>query len=100
MVAIAFDEPEAVRLVGNLDSFERLLSSNLLEAEFESALVREGVSDVGPDYLCAISWVFPSRPLTAEVKKRWFEAAIFGGPISGTWRAPSLCRRIQDRSAF
>ena len=69
VVAIAFDEPEATRLVRNLDSFERLISSNLLEAELDSALVREGVADVAPDYLSAISWVFPNRPLTAEIKK-------------------------------
>ena len=69
VVGIAFDEPEAVRLATNLDSFERLLSSNLLEAEFESACLREGVADPAPDYLSGISWVFPNRPLTAEVKK-------------------------------
>ncbi len=68
VVGIAFDEPVAVRLAANLDSFERLLSSNLLEAEFESACLREGVADAAPDYLSGISWVFPDRPLTAEVK--------------------------------
>ena len=69
VVAIAFDDPVADRLVTNLDFFERLISSNLLEAEFASVCLREGVADPSSDYLSAISWVFPNRLLTAEIKK-------------------------------
>ncbi len=81
VVAIAFNEPEAARLVTNLGSFARLLSSNLLEAEFESVCLREGVTNPTPDYLSAISWVFPSRPLTAEVKRVAGAGYLRGGDL-------------------
>ena len=66
LVAIAFDEPGAARLAGRLRRFDRLFSSNLLEAELRSALVREGVDGRAEDLLLWITWVYPNRPLTAE----------------------------------
>jgi uncharacterized protein with PIN domain len=65
LVAIAFDEPEAARTAARLRRFERLFSSNVLEAELRSALRREGVEGHGLHLL----------------SRRW---ATFGGPISGT----------------
>jgi len=66
LVAIAFDEAGAGRLAARLRRFDRLFSSNLLEAELRSALVREGVDDQADGLLSWITWVYPNRPLTAE----------------------------------
>ena len=51
------------------------------EAEFESVCLREGVTNPTPDYLSAISWVFPSRPLTAEVKRVAGAGYLRGGDL-------------------
>ena len=66
LVAIAFDEVGAGRLAARLRRFDRLFSSNLLEAELRSALVREGVDDRADGLLSWITWVYPNRPLAAE----------------------------------
>lgn len=66
LVAIAFDEGGAGRLAARLRRFDRLFSSNLLEAELRSALARESVDDRADGLLSWITWVYPNRPLTAE----------------------------------
>jgi predicted nucleic acid-binding protein len=68
LVAIAFGERGAAALARRLDSFDELVSANLLEAELRSAFVRE---DVVPDptLLGAVSWVIPDRPLSAEITR-------------------------------
>lgn len=66
LVAIAFGEPGAEELAAELESFARLLSSNLLEAELRAAFAREGVEG-GDRLLTWIDWVLPDRPLTTEV---------------------------------
>ncbi len=67
LVAVAFDEPGARRVARRLARFDRLLSSNLLEAELRAALLRERVSDDGRQLLAGITWVLPNRPLTREI---------------------------------
>jgi hypothetical protein len=69
LVAIAFDEPGARVLAGRLRGFDRLCSSNLLEAEFRSALSREGLRDGALDLLSWITWIYPNRPLTPELEQ-------------------------------
>jgi predicted nucleic acid-binding protein len=66
LVALAFDEPGARRLTTRLERFDRLFSSNLLEAELRAALMREGVQGKVEDMLSWITWVYPNRPLTQE----------------------------------
>jgi hypothetical protein len=61
-----------------LARFDRLLSSNLLEAELRSALAREGVSDDGARLLSGLTWVYPNRPLTRE-----FDRVIATGYLKG-----------------
>jgi hypothetical protein len=78
LVAIAFDEPGARRLPTHLGRFDRLLASNLLEAELRAALVRERVEPRVEDMLSWITWVFPNRPLTEE-----FHRVIAGGYLRG-----------------
>ncbi|MEE8117321.1 MAG: PIN domain-containing protein [Gemmatimonadales bacterium] len=66
LVAIAFGEKGAVALGRRLERFERLVSSNLLEAELRASLVREGVpADV--EFLSWITWLLPDRPLSREI---------------------------------
>jgi len=66
LVALAFDEPGARKLAARLQRFDRLFSSNLLEAELRSALAREGVDGHIEDLLSWLTWVYPNRPLTPE----------------------------------
>lgn len=68
LVAGALGEPGAGSLQARMTHFE-LFSSNLLEAELRSALAREGFSGDHAERLEGISWVFPSRPLTAEFQR-------------------------------
>jgi predicted nucleic acid-binding protein len=66
LVAVAFGERGAAALARRLEGFDRLLSSNLLEAEFRAACVRERV-EANATYLAALSWVLPDRPLRDEI---------------------------------
>ncbi len=67
LVAVAFAEAGSADLVLSLQSFDILLSSNLLEAELRSAIRREKTRADPTDLLAAISWVHPDRPLTEEI---------------------------------
>ena len=69
LVAVAFDEPAAHGIAGQLRDFDQLLASNLLEAEFTTTLIREGVAEGGAALLSWITWVFPNRPLTFEFER-------------------------------
>jgi predicted nucleic acid-binding protein len=66
LVAIAFGEAGGARLARRLESFDELLSSNLLEAELRATLTREDVSD-GDNLLTWIAWVLPDRTLGPEI---------------------------------
>lgn len=66
IAAVAFAEAGHQKVVRQLSQFERVYSSNLLEAEIFSALRRESVADQ-PALLSNISWVLPDRRLTAEI---------------------------------
>jgi predicted nucleic acid-binding protein len=69
LVAIAFDETGATRLATRLQRFDRLFASNLLEAELRSALTREGVTGREIPMLSWLTWIYPNRPLTAELTR-------------------------------
>ena len=66
LVAVAFSERGAAALARRLEGFDRLVSSNLLEAEFRAACAREGV-DPDPAQLSVLSWVLPDRSLGDEI---------------------------------
>jgi predicted nucleic acid-binding protein len=76
LVAVAFKESSAAGLRKRLAGFGRLLSSNLLEAEFRAALRREEdrgttrheARKAGDDLLSWVDWVIPSRPLSQEIR--------------------------------
>jgi predicted nucleic acid-binding protein len=69
LVAIAFAEPEAGKLGVRMRRFDRLCASNLLEAELRSALLREEVSAPPDELLNWITWIFPNRPLSPELRR-------------------------------
>jgi predicted nucleic acid-binding protein len=70
LVAIAFGEPGARGLAARLGALDRVLSSNLLEAELRSALSREGLpGEAARPLLAGITWVHPDRPLTRELDR-------------------------------
>lgn len=68
LVAIAFGEGGSKALSKALEGYTHLLSSNLLEAELRSAMVREGVAE-NTSMLDRVSWVLPDRRLTAEIDR-------------------------------
>ncbi len=67
-VAVAFMERGHDDLLRRLASFDRTYSSNLLEAEFWSAVSRAG-RQRDPSFLEGIKWVFPDHPLTHEITR-------------------------------
>lgn len=69
LVAIALGEPGWEGTAEALDGFERLVSSNLLEAELRSVLHREEVSQLAEPLLAEVSWILPPRPLTPEIRR-------------------------------
>ncbi len=78
LAAIAFGESGSSELRQRLDDFERLVSSNLLQAELRASLARERL-DFQPSFLVGVQWVLPRRPLTAEI-----EAVLAAGYLRGT----------------
>ena len=77
LVAISFGEARATALVRRLNSFDELVSANLLEAELRAVFVREKVPS-DSELPFPISWVLPDRPLTAEIA-RVFDAGYLRG---------------------
>ena len=60
-------EPGHRGVLNALSRYDRLLSSNLLEAELRSALHREALEAPDRGVLGHIVWVLPDRPLTSEI---------------------------------
>lgn len=93
LVAIAFEEPGAGALANRLRRFDRLFSASLLEAEFRSALQREGLPD-GETLLGWVNWVHPNRRLTEE-----FDRILSFGYIRGADLWHLACALFLDPSA-
>lgn len=68
IVAAAFGESSAARVVARLARFDRVLSSPLLEAELWSALIREG-REITQAFSSAIEFVVVDRPLSGEIQR-------------------------------
>lgn len=78
VVAIVFGESGYQRVVDHLDRFDRLLASNLMEAEVRAALAREGVGEEAGSLLSGFTWIYPNRPLTTEYRR-----ILAAGPLRG-----------------
>lgn len=67
LVAVSFDEPDGREIPTLLSRFDRLFSSNLLEAEWRATLLRERVIRSDESLVAALTWVIPNRPLSPEI---------------------------------
>lgn len=81
LAAIAFDEPQAESTTRLMESFDRLISSNLLEAELRSALVREQVEGSADPLLSRITWILPDRPLQRELLESLTQGYVRGADL-------------------
>ena len=79
LVAIAFDESKGPETATQLAAYDRLYADNLLEAEFRSALAREGIDQDQDDLLSRVTWVFPAEALGEE-----YRTALGGGSATGS----------------
>ena len=77
LTAIAFDEPRSATLVQRLETFARLISSNLLEAELRAAFAREGLR-FAESAIGGIEWILPNRTLAPE-----FSTVLDAGYLRG-----------------
>ena len=77
LAGIAFGEPGATSYALELNRFDRLISSNLLEAEIRAVFHREGVAFMD-SAIAGIEWIMPTRPLTSE-----FETVLSAGYLRG-----------------
>ena len=66
LLSIIFEEPGSLDAARRLLSFDRMVSSTLLEAEICSAMARESW-DYDSGLLSDIEWIYPNRPLTHEI---------------------------------
>lgn len=78
-VAISLDEPGSRFLLERISRFDRLFSSNLLEAELKAALAREGSRGRLGNFLSWLRWVYPYERLTREMEQI-LEAGLLKGP--------------------
>lgn len=78
LVAIAFQEAGHEALTRELARYDRLFSSNLLEAELRAAMLRESVQEDCAPLMSGITWVFPQKPLTRE-----FQTVLSAGYVRG-----------------
>ena len=78
VVAVALGEKGASRHAARLGRFQRLISSNLMEAELRAALAREEVDSDPAPLLSWFHWVHPDRPLSRE-----FHEVLAAGHVRG-----------------
>ena len=77
LAGIAFGDPAAERFTLALNRFDRLFSSNLLEAEMRAVFRREGET-FEENAVAGVDWILPTRPLSAE-----FARALSAGYLRG-----------------
>ena len=98
LVAIALGEKDFARQVKRVQGFDRLVSSNLLEAELSSALAREQVSGDPGGLLSHLDWLFPERPLTPEYSRVLAAGYVRGADLWHLACALYLSPRPEDIS--
>jgi len=69
LVALAFGEPPAARVLTRLRRFDRLFASALVEADLLAAFRRERVDADIADFTRDLAMVSPDRPLSAELRR-------------------------------
>lgn len=96
LVAISLGEPGSWDLLGRISRFDRLFSSNLLEAELKSALAREKTKGRFGNLLALMRWVLPRRPLTREINQVLTVGRLKGPDLWHLASALFLRRQIAD----
>ena len=66
LLAVALREPSAPLIAQRLETFDLLASASLLDAETRSAFAHYGM-DIAGALPYTIEWIYPDRPLTAEI---------------------------------
>jgi hypothetical protein len=69
LVAVALNEAQGKAMIKLLGRFNRLVSSNLLEAELRAVLARDAGGVDCTSLLSWIGWVYPDRTLTPEFRE-------------------------------
>jgi predicted nucleic acid-binding protein len=77
LISIEFQEKGFASVARRLSSFDTLLSSNLLEAEFLAAFARHGRA---PDRsnIGRLKWIYPDRSLQPEITRVLAEGFVRG----------------------
>ena len=78
LAAVVLNETGSASVARPLATFERVLSSNLLEAELRSVFAREGVP-FERSVFADVQWILPERPLTLELS-----VVLASGDLRGT----------------
>jgi len=99
-VSIALGEPFYRELLVSLRRFDRLISSNLLEAELRSALARERKVGTIKNLLAWLTWVYPTRPLTPEFDRILEIGTLRGSDLWHLACALSLVSKVPGALAF
>jgi hypothetical protein len=81
LVAIAFGEPGSAGIARALDGFDRLVGSNLVEAELRAAFAREQVADPCERLLANLAWLHPDRSLGPECQRVLREGYVRGADL-------------------
>jgi predicted nucleic acid-binding protein len=68
IVSLILHEPDEEAIVRQLNQFDRVMSSNLLEAELRSVCHREGRA-LDAAQIRDIQWIQPNRALTPEISR-------------------------------
>lgn len=79
LVAIALGEPGWEDQASRLESFDQLVSANLLEAEFRAVLRREELD--GDELLDVVRWLHPNRSLEPELREVLAEGYVRGADL-------------------
>ena len=69
IVAIALRQPGYESIATKLATFDRLVTSTLLEAELRATLARAGIADDGSKLLRSFYWIRPQRRLTVLIHR-------------------------------
>lgn len=97
LIAVLFEESGYEKLAEKLASFDRLISSNLLEAELISTFIREDFDLHELKKITnGISWVLPTRALSQEFEMLLPHNYLKGADLWHVACALHIKTRIED----
>ncbi|MBN2340395.1 MAG: hypothetical protein JXX29_24300 [Deltaproteobacteria bacterium] len=96
LVAMAFDDAGGAFIGRSVKTFDRLYSSNLLEAEFFSAAKKENLLDQAKSFIKPVRFVYPDTNLTAYHEQVLAVDYIEGGALQHLSCALYLFPRTED----